>query len=407
MTAVDARDAAAHDHAVWVEISRDAYVANLRFYRERVGDEVELAAVVKSNAYGHGLLEIAALAREHGADSFCVHALDEALRLRAAGLGEDVLILGPVPPGRREEAARAGFRVTVSHREAVAGFAAAGERLRRPVRIHLKVETGTHRQGADEGELAAMLAEIAGHPGLVVDGVSTHFANIEDTTSHEMALGQLARFEAHLERILAAGHRVAESPRRHLGRAAGMRRHAACTAAATLFPKTHFELVRLGIGQYGLWPSKETYLSYLLGRGGPAEPGAILQPVLAWKTRIFELKRVPAGAGIGYGCTYRTTRESRIAVLPVGYADGYDRRLSNQAHVLVRGRRCPVRGRVCMNLTMVDVTDVPDVALGDEAVLLGRQGEQRVGAEDLAGWIGTIAYEVVARISPELPRLAV
>jgi len=195
----------------------------------------------------------------------------------------------------------------------------------------------------------------------------------------------------------------------------------ACSAATLLFPGTHFEMVRLGVSQYGLWPSKETYLSYRLehadadaeAAGADADPNATanaaggLEPVLTWKTRISQLKDVPAGALVGYGCTYQTTRRSRLAILPIGYADGYSRRLSNQSYVLVGGRRAPVRGRVCMNLTMVDVTDVPGAALEDEVVLIGRQGEGRVTAGQLAGWIGTIHYEVVARIHPELPRLVV
>jgi len=180
-------------------------------------------------------------------------------------------------------------------------------------------------------------------------------------------------------------------------------RHAACSAATLLFGRTHLDLVRVGISLYGLWPSRETYVS-LLERG---KPTIELRPALCWKTRVAQVKTVPEGSYVGYGCTYRATRRSQIAVLPVGYHEGYDRGLSGVAHVLLRGRRAPVRGRVCMNLTMVDVTDVPEVELEDEVTLLGRQGGQRVTADDLAGWIGTISYEVVARIRPGLPRILV
>ncbi len=374
---------------VWVEISESAYAANLRFFRRLIGPRVELSAVVKANAYGHGFETVAALAARHGADSFCVHSLDEARRLRRSGFTQDVLIMGPVPPARLGEVVAEDFRLALFDRRTarrLAELTAVGEGR---ARVHLKLETGTYRQGIDDGELGWFIDFLHSHPRLLVDGVYTHFANIEDTTSHDYAESQLARFGAATLRLRAAG----VEPER---------RHAACSAATLVVPRTHFDMVRLGVSQYGLWSSKETYLSYRLEHPGEE---TVLQPVLAWKTRISQLKQVPAGAYVGYGCTYQTTRASRIAVIPTGYADGYDRRLSNQAWVLVRGRRAPVRGRVCMNLTLVDVTDVPDVELGDEVVLLGRQGDQQITADHLASLAGTINYEIVTRINWNLPRV--
>ncbi len=376
---------------VWVEVSERAYASNLRFFRRLVGADVELAAVVKSNAYGHGTGVVAALAARHGADSFCVHSLDEALSLRRLGFAHDVLIMGPVPLERLGEVVAEDFRVALFTRESARHLAELTTAAERPVRVHLKLETGTHRQGVDELELGWFADFLARHPLLAVDGAYTHFANVEDTTRQDYAEAQLERFEAALERLGAAGIEPTK-------------RHAACSAATLVVPRTHFDMVRLGVSQYGLWSSKETYLSYRLDHPGEDD---VLAPVLSWKTRITQLKQVPAGNYVGYGCTYQTTRETRIAVLPVGYADGYDRRLSNQAHVLVRGRRAPVRGRVCMNLTMVDVTDVPGVELGDEVVLLGRQDDQEITADHLASLAGTINYEIVTRINWELPRFLV
>ena len=376
---------------VWVEISERAYASNLRFFRRLLGPDVELSAVVKSNAYGHGVDLVAALAARHGADSFCVHSLDEALALRRAGLSHDVLIMGPVPLERLGEAVAEDFRVALFTRDSARRLAELAAAAGRPARIHLKLETGTYRQGIDEDELEGFIDFLGGHPRLAVDGAYTHFANVEDTTRQDYAERQLERFAAAIRRLRAAGLEPAK-------------RHTACSAASLVVPHTHFEMVRLGISQYGLWSSKETYLSYRLDHPGDE---AVLKPVLSWKTRITQLKRVPAGSYVGYGCTYQTTRETRIAVLPVGYADGYDRRFSNQAHVLVRGRRAPVRGRVCMNLTMVDVTDVSGVELGDEVVLLGRQGDQEVTADHLAALAGTISYEIVTRVNWELPRILV
>lgn len=376
----------------WIEISRSAYRHNLAFFRRMLGPQVEISAVVKANAYGHGWRPVAELAAAGGADSFCVHSLDEALALRAAGIDRDVLILGHVPLARIAAALGHDFRWVLYNRESAAELARAARAARRAVRVHLKLETGTQRQGVAEDDLSWFLDFLRRHPELRLDGVCTHYANVEDTTDHSFAELQLRRFQALVERVRGAGFD-------------GFRRHTACSAASLVVDRARFEMVRLGIAQYGLWPSKETFLSYKLRHGD--ESGSALAPVLAWKARISQVKRVPAGSFIGYGCTYQTTRETRIAVLPIGYSDGYDRRLSNRAHVLVHGCRAPVRGRVCMNLTMVDVTDVPAAALEDEVVVLGRQGGQAVTAEDLAAWVGTIPYEIVARIRDGLPRIVV
>jgi alanine racemase len=176
-----------------------------------------------------------------------------------------------------------------------------------------------------------------------------------------------------------------------------------CTASTILFPEPDFNLARVGIGLYGLWPSKETYLSCLLEKKKPLS----LKPVLAWKARIAQVKKVPAGAYVGYGCTFRTTRPTVLAVVPVGYFDGYDRGLSNAAHVLVKGRRAPVRGRVAMDFFMADVSDIPGVKLEDEVTLLGADGRERISAEDLAALAGTISYEILSRINPLVPRVIV
>jgi len=287
---------------------------------------------------------------------------------------------------RLEDVVAHGLRPVVYNPETVDRLEALAAKAGRQVRVHVKVETGTHRQGVLERDLPSFAERIRRSPHLVLEGMTTHFANIEDTTDHRMAEGQIAAFDRAQEALAPVAVR-----------------HAACSAAALLFTRTHLELARVGISMYGLWPSKETYVS-LLERGKLALD---LQPVLTWKTRVAQVKDVPEGAYVGYGCTWRAGRNSRIAVLPVGYFEGYDRGLSGIAHVLVRERRAPVRGRVCMNMCMVDVTDIPGVTVEDEVVLLGRQGEERIPAEQLAAWCGTISYEVVSRIHPGLPRMVV
>lgn len=374
----------------WVEIDASAVRNNIAEFRRRVGPDTLLGAVVKSNAYGHGMLEVAALALEAGARWLCVNNIDEGLRVRARWADVPVLILGYVPLDRLGDVVEHDLRPVVYNVESIERLAAHAARRQRRVRVHLKVETGTHRQGVLENEIPALVRRITALEGVALEGISTHFANIEDTTDHGFAETQMAAFGRCVEAVRASG-------------GAAPLRHAACSAATLLFTRTHLELVRIGISMYGLWPSKETHVSCQT-RGKPALD---LRPALTWKTRIAQIKDVPEGGYVGYGCAFRATRPTRIAVLPVGYYEGYDRGLSGVSHVLVRGRRASVRGRICMNMCMVDVTDIPGAALEDEVVLLGRQGDERVTAEQLAAWCGTISYEIVSRIHPGLARVVV
>jgi alanine racemase len=373
----------------WVELDDASLRWNIEQFRRRLG-RTSFGPVVKANAYGHGMLEVASVVRETGVEWLCVNNLDEAAELRRAGHDTKILVMGYVPLDRLDAVVELGLHPVVYNRETVRRLDELARREDKRVPVHLKVETGTHRQGIPEAELPAFAALVRDLPGLRLVGVTTHFANIEDTTDHRYANEQIERFDRMADALETAGEPVPL-------------RHAACSAAALLFTRTHLDLARIGISLYGLWPSRETYVSCL----EEGQPTLELRPVLTWKTRVAQVKDVPEGSFIGYGCTYRATRPSRIAVLPVGYHEGYDRGLSGVAHVLVRGRRAPVRGRVCMNMCMVDVTDVPGVELEDEVVLLGGQGEERVSAEQLAAWCGTISYEIVCRIHPALPRLVV
>ena len=373
-----------------VEIAKRALAGNIGEFRRLIGPRRKFLAVVKANAYGHGLLEVAGIAVAEGVDWLGVNSVEEGTALRRAGIAAPVLVLGYAPLDSLEEAVAGDLRLTVYNRETVGRLADLAVRLRRTVRLHIKVETGTWRQGVDPKDLAGFVRDVRRRPGLAVEGLSSHFANIEDTTKHDYPRRQLAVYRSAVRDLEAGGPRI---PLKHMS----------CTASTILFPEPGFNLARVGIGLYGLWPSKETFLSCLLDRKEPLS----LEPVLSWRTGIAQIKKVPAGADIGYGCTYRTTRPTRLAVVPVGYYDGYDRGLSNTAHVLVRGRRAPVRGRVAMDFFMADVTDVPGVGLEDRVTLLGADGRERITAEDLAALAGTISYEILARINPLVPRIVV
>jgi len=371
----------------WIEIDRKALFSNVRRFRALAGPRRRLLAVVKANGYGHGLVETARLALSAGADWLGVHSAEEGSALRAAGFDAPVLILGPVAPGRCEEALRDDLRFTVYERGTADDLSEAAVRLRKTARVHVKVETGTNRQGLPVADLIAFVRRLARLPGIEMEGLSSHFANIEDTTSLEYPKRQMAQFAEAAALVRKAGFEI---PVKHM----------AATAAAIVYPESQFNMIRLGIGLYGLWPSKETYLSCRLRKRKPF----ILKPVLSWRARIAQVKRVPKGAFVGYGCTFRTTRPTRLAVIPVGYADGYDRGLSNAAHVLIRGKRAAVRGRIAMNFFTADVTDIPGAAAGDVVTLIGRDGRETVSAEGLAALAGTIGYEILARLSPAIPR---
>lgn len=376
----------------WIEISESAYGKNLSFFRKLIGNKPELAAVIKANAYGHGWQSMARLAAKYGADSFCVHSLEEALKLRRAGLTQHVLIMGHVPLARLEDVVKENFRIVVYNRETLDHLHEITTRLYKLVRIHLKLETGTFRQGIKKEDLDWFMERLKRTPRVMLESVYTHFANIEDTDNQEFAEYQIYCFKQMVKIIRESGYPI-------------LRSHAACTAASLIFPEIHFDMIRLGLGQYGLWPSPQTLTAAREKHG--RRVSRKLHPVLTWKTRVSQVKNVAAENTIGYGRTYTTERDSRIAVLPVGYSDGYPRALSNNAEVLIQGRRAPVRGRICMNLMMVDITDIPGVALEDEVVLLGKQGRNRITADELAEKCDTINYEIVARINPDIPRLIV
>jgi alanine racemase len=371
----------------WVEIDTKALIHNTAVFRKSVGPNRKLAAVVKSDAYGHGLIEVSKTVLKAGVDWLAVFSVEEGFLLRNANIDAPILVLGPPSPGKIAHAAKAGLRLTAASLDIARLVAMEGGGLN--TKVHLKIETGTNRQGLRPQDLPKAVSLLK-DGGAEIEGAYTHFADIEDTTDHSFAESQLNTFTNRIEALKAEGH----SP---------PILHTACSAATILFPDTYFEMVRVGIALYGLWPSSETKVSAkMLGRNDMD-----LRPVMSVKTRLAQINEVEAGQYIGYGRSFRTTRPSRLAVVPVGYADGYDRALSNQSHVLVRGVRAPVRGRICMNLMMVDVTDIPDAARNDEVVLLGRQEKEEITAEWLAKLAGTINYEIVTRFAPSAKRVMI
>ncbi len=401
----------------WVEVDTTALTHNIEVLRCAAGNDAGaaaggatgqrplLCAMVKGNAYGHGLLVAARAFVAAGVDMLGVGDVGEAVALREAGIELPLLAVCHVSPAQMDDAVACDLELTVYDAQTVIAASAAAHaagRPERPMRLHLKVETGTHRQGINATDAAEQARLILRTPGVWLAGASTHFADIEDTTDHRFAQTQLTRFRSAVAEIRAEIAAAGSDPSQLLA-------HASNTAALLLWPEVCGHLVRFGVGAYGLWPSKETRVSARdLGRAS-----VDLRPALTWKTRIVQLRSVAAGQWVGYGRTWRTVRASRLAVLPVGYYDGYDRGLSNVAQVLLGGQRAPVVGRVAMNMIVVDVTDAAQAEVGDEVILLGSQacvddGEsERIRADEMAAWLGTIHYEVVTRINERIPRVAV
>ncbi len=383
--------------ASWVELDLAALAENLGQMRAVVGASVRVGAVIKGNAYGHGLEACLPALHAHADVLYAIQAR-EALSVRALeaqrGLvKKPVVVIGAFLPEEAVALAAADVVCVVgdgSGAEAAAAVASAGGP---PLRVHVHLDTGLSREGFLPDQVASGLGWLAEAGDAVrVEGVLTHFADTEDVTEQRQALAQLSAFERGCEALVA--HLET------LGRPTALERHAAASAPALVLPLSRFDVVRVGISAYGLWPSRETRLSARQVLGVvPA-----LRPVLAWRAPIQAVKRVPAGSYVGYGCTHRCSHDTDVAVLPVGYWDGYPRLASGRAHVLVRGARCAVLGRVMMNHIVVDVTGVVGASRGEVATLIGRDGDEQISAEEMAAWAQTIHYEIVTRLGAHLHR---
>jgi alanine racemase len=356
------------------EINLAAIKHNIGEIKRLLKPGARFMAVVKANAYGHGAAAVARSAVEAGADYLGVANLKEALELREAGILAPILILTESPTSVADEIIQHDLTQTLySYTEAKA-LSDEAEKRRKAVKVHVKIDTGMGRVGILPSEAIAFIAKVSSLPGLTIEGLFTHFAKAEDPEDHFTA-DQFSRFQT-----IAA--RLPQIPLKH----------AANSAAALFHQDTHLDLVRVGLMMYGLYPQ------------GNSRRLINLQPALSFKTRVTYLKKVPAGTPLSYGSTYVTPAETTIATLPVGYADGFSRRLSNKGSVLIRGQRYPVVGRVSMDMTLVNV-GTGKVEMGDEAVLIGEQNGQGISADEVAGLEDTISYEVVCSIGKRVPRI--
>ena len=378
---------------IWAEIDLAVIAANVRELRRITRPDARLLVAVKANAYGHGLVAVARRAIESGADALGVARLHEAITLREAGLSAPILVLGYTSPDSVATLVRHDITQTLYAVETARAYAERIGQTGGRLKVHLKVDSGMGRLGILPGArryappgmdltgtAVKEILEIARLQGVELEGVFTHFASA-DSADKTYAEQQFTVYLDFLDRLQRAGFEIPV-------------RHAANSGAIIDMPHTHLDMVRAGISLYGLYPSDEVDQSKIT-----------LVPAMSLKSRIIHLKAVPAGFAVSYGMTHTTEKPTTIATIPVGYADGYNRRLSNRGCMLVNGVRAPIVGRVCMDLTMLDVGHISDVNLEDEVVIIGRQGTESVTADEIAGMLVTINYEVTSAITARVPRV--
>lgn len=369
-----------------LHISLSGLRHNAGLLRELVGAK-RTAFVVKGNAYGHGLVETA-LAIEPFAARICVYSADEGIALRDGGITAPVLVLGPIPTTALDEVLAAGLELALWSTKEFAGRVCTAARKRQvTAATHIKVNTDLNRLGFEPHELVDVIEEFLHLPEIQIAGIFSHLASAEELDS-PYTMHQLSSFERALAQAKPLLDQRGLTPLRHI----------AASAAAMLWPQTRLDMARFGIALYGLWPSPQT-------RAAMGAQALDLQPALSYQSEIVAVRRIPAGASVGYGGSFHAPREMPIGVVPAGYADGVPRALSNRGAFLVEGAVCPVIGRVAMNMTEIDLTQARNAHVGSMVTLIGRDGDASVTADDWAGWADTINYEIVTRLPSDIERI--
>jgi len=364
----------------WIEINVKAIRANYKTFRKLVPEGVQIIGVVKSNAYGHNMVQFAAELEKLDIDMLAVDSLVEGLALRKSGIKTPILVLGYTLPEMCTKAVRKNIHLTISSIDGLRVFLKFPTVARIP--IHLKGDTGMHRQGFMLSEVETVIKVLL-NSKVQVEGLYTHFASAKDLSNRAFTDGQIDELATWRTALYAIGF----SPLVHAG----------ATGGTLGFPNAHFDTVRVGAGLYGFWTEDEVKCVF---------KGALhLKPVLTWKTIISEVKEIPAWSGVGYDLTHMTKNVTRIAVCPVGYWHGYPRSLSNNAEVIVRGARAKVLGRISMDMIVIDITNIPNLKVGDKVVLIGRSGKEEITANELAKLAGTSAYEILTRLNPLMKRI--
>lgn len=371
-----------------IELSRSALQHNFNFLREKVSAGTLISHVVKGNAYGHGIDEFIPLAQQLGAQHFSVFDAHEAYRVKQSLLAPaGIMIMGMVQDEQLEWIIGQGIEFYVFDLERLEKALTWARKLGKQAKVHIELETGMNRSGFETDKWPYLLQFLSQNQEyLEVAGICTHFAGAENFANHLRIKQQVKQFRKGLSYL-----KEIKKPNTKL--------HSSCSAAVLRFPRTHYDMVRVGILQYGLWPSVETFISTEESEQDP------LKRVLSWKSRIMNLKTVPKGEYIGYGTSYLATQDMRVAVVPVGYSHGFSRSLSNSGRALVRGVRTAVIGVVNMNVMMLDVSQVPGVERGDEVVLIGTQGASSISVSSFSEFSDQMNYELLCRLPQDIPRI--
>jgi alanine racemase len=374
----------AHHRATRAEIDLQAFRHNFQNLRCHISPQARIMAVVKADAYGHGALPCARVAVECGADYLGAGVIEEGIEFRQSGLYTPILILGSIFPDEAEDLVRHDLATVVCTLPLAQALAKEAEKQNKTASVHIKVDTGMNRLGVSPENLPALLDQIRNLQNLKIEGVSTHFASADDEDL-SITQAQLKKFQAAL-----ACFKQDDGPLIHCSN----------TSALFKFPECHFDMVRPGLILYGAHPSPS--LQAVLNEKENLSP---FQPVMQWKSQIILVKSIAKGQPVSYSGSFTTQRDSLIATLPIGYADGLHRSLSNKMDVLIRGKRAPQIGNICMDMTLIDVTEIQDVQAGDEVVLFGKQEGQTITVEEMATKGGTIPYEILCNVGKRVPRV--
>ena len=394
----------------WIEIDRKAIKHNYEVFRSFISPKCKMMGVVKSNAYGHNFLEFSKELEKLGVDYLGVDSIVEGIALRKEGIKKPILVLGYTLPEMLEEAIKYNIEIAVSNFETLKEIEKLNV-IKKPakiltdasvkngrmenqnflsvktlpgkLKIHIKVDTGMNRHGFLSSDMGKLLTELKKIKNISVVGLFTHFAMAKNPAFPQYTKDQIREFEKWSEIFKKNGYNPI--------------RHASATSGAILFEEAHFDMVRIGIGLYGIWPSGETRAF--------AEGKISLAPVLSWKAVIGEIKAIKAGSRVGYDCTETVTKDTKIAIIPVGYWHGYPRALSGIGKVLINGNKCKILGRVCMDIIMIDITDVKNIKVGDEVIIIGKSGKAQITADEISDILDCSTYELLTRINPLIKRI--
>ncbi len=382
------------EHTSWIELNQKALAKNLSFLKQRIGDHCVFASIIKGNAYGHGIEQYISLAEARGINLFAVYDAYEAYRAWSVKKPEtELIIMGMLDKSQIEWAIVNGIALFVFDTDRLYAAIETARKLKKKARIHIELETGLNRTGLDADDLATVIPLIKKHSRyLSICGICTHYAGAESISNYLRIQNQIKLFRDYCKKLKKAGITAPY--------------HSACSAAALTYPNTIMDMVRFGIAQYGIWPSMETKMHNLLSEESAFKRNP-LKPVLSWKPKVMSLKTVMQGTFVNYGNAYLATNKMRLATIPVGYHHGYSRSLSNTGHVLIRGKKADVVGMVNMNMFMVDVSRVPGIGVGDEVVLIGKQGDLSISVASFSEMTKMVNYEMLSRLPYQIPRYVV